>query len=63
MARPPAPNPSTTRAPLQRAALELVPPSATASDHEERLPSAGVAPSPGLADGLLDDLGGSGSSG
>jgi signal transduction histidine kinase len=60
MARPPAPNPSTTRAPLQRAALELVPPSATASDLEERLRSAGVAPSPGLADGLLDDHGGLG---
>src|SRR5690349_21805895 len=56
MARPPAPDPSATRAPLLRAAIELVPPSATAAELDRRLRTTGVEPSEGLAADLLDDL-------
>src|SRR5690242_8979182 len=56
MARPPAPDPSATRAPLLRAAIELVPPSATAVELDRRLRATGVEPSDGLAADLLDDL-------
>jgi signal transduction histidine kinase len=49
-----------SRDPLLRAAIELVPPSTTAFELDQRLRAAGVAPVPGLATALLDDLAGLG---
>jgi signal transduction histidine kinase len=49
-----------SRDPLLRAAIELVPPSATARELDQRLRAAGVVPVPRLATTLLDDLAGLG---